>query len=112
MGRELSIQLTKSGCIIICVDINQEGNEETVKKISSVGGSGKAYYCDVSKPEQVSALAERVLDDFGKVDIVINNAGIVYRNGILTGDDNEIRKVLDVNYLSSQWVSITIFWND
>lgn len=105
LGRELSLQLSKLGCVIICVDINKNDNEDTLKQIIYDGGSGRTYCCDVSKSENVKNLAERVLDDVGRVDILISNAGIIYRNGILMGEDDEIKKVVEVNYLASLWVN-------
>lgn len=106
LGRELAIQLSKLGCVVICVDINESDNEETLKKILSQGGVGKAYRCDVAKVEETKVLAERVLDDFGGVDILINNAGIIFRNGMLAGEDKDIVKVVQVNFMSHFWVRI------
>ena len=61
--------------------------------------------CDVSDRDAVTAAAGRILERHPRLDLVVNNAGCSARGGFLTSSDEEIERVLDVNYLGSVWVA-------
>lgn len=75
MGRELAIQFAEKGAKVAINDWNQETLMETLEKVKSVGGEGIARHFDVSNKKAVYDFAEEVVNHFGQVDIVINNAG-------------------------------------
>jgi len=86
--------LAQAGAQVVVVDINLPGAQETIDSI----GSGLALRCDLSDPQDVEAMRDRVLTEMGKVDILINNAGIIsYRRGIGAVSLEEWNKVIDVN---------------
>lgn len=90
------------------MDIAEKDNEETVKDVKNIvkhKNMVKGYTCDISDSVQVKKLAEKVINDFGRVDILISNAGIVYSHKILDGREEMIEKVFRVNLLSNFWVS-------
>lgn len=108
-GKEMSFQLAKLGCKVACVDFSDEANKETVLSIMYATGKkdvAKAYHCDVSKPEETKKLAEDVLKDFGRVDILVSNAGILYGHYVADGTDEMLKRVLDINLAGNFWVSI------
>lgn len=107
IGKNLAIQFSKHGSIVICVDVNKNDNEKTVEEIISRTGNSKgakSIICDVSDTEAIKKLRDDVLKEYGHVDILVNNAGLVYGNTILSGDDKMIRRVIDVNLLSVYWM--------
>ena len=65
--------------VAILVNINMKGAEETKKAIEALGGTARVYKCDVSKVPVIVDTVARILDDFGKIDILINGAGVLYR---------------------------------
>ena len=77
MGKETSILFAKEGCKVAVFEINETDGIETVNTINQNGGVAKFYKVDVSKEDIVKAAIDQVRADFGKIDILINNAGIV-----------------------------------
>jgi NAD(P)-dependent dehydrogenase (short-subunit alcohol dehydrogenase family) len=76
LGRSIALALASLGCRLGIADINTEKAEQTLKEVIQRGGSGEVYHLDVSKPEQVEAMAKHFFDAWGGVDLVFNNAGV------------------------------------
>ncbi|WOO36735.1 SDR family oxidoreductase [Anaerocolumna sp. AGMB13020] len=105
VGRELVLQLLKKGAVVYAVDINEVALKETVKL---AGGEGKrlfTYVVDISDKAAVFAFAENVIKDHGKVDGIINNAGIiqpfVYLNEL---EMDRIERVLNINFYGTLYM--------
>ena len=81
IGRELAIQLANQGCHLALSDINQEGLEETVKKISE-DVNITTDIVNVADQAQVHDWADRVVLEHGGVDVIINNAGLTAQASI------------------------------
>lgn len=105
LGRAIASMLAAQGAKIACVDLNPDDLNETVSLCQQVGGIGKAYECNVAREDDVIALFDQVVSDFGTLHGVVNNAGIT-RDGLLVkAKDGEISKmslqqwqtVMDVN---------------
>eukprot|EP01004_Peranema_trichophorum_P006144 NODE_4979_length_1086_cov_22.620976_g4426_i0.p1 GENE.NODE_4979_length_1086_cov_22.620976_g4426_i0~~NODE_4979_length_1086_cov_22.620976_g4426_i0.p1 ORF type:complete len:309 (+),score=46.78 NODE_4979_length_1086_cov_22.620976_g4426_i0:41-928(+) len=103
IGRLMSLKLAKEGCKIAVWDVVPAGAEETVKQIKEAGGQASPYICDVSNVEAVMAGAKKTLDDFGKVDILINNAGIVSGKKILDVSEKMAKLTMDINTTAHFW---------
>lgn len=76
IGRACALELAKSGATVALAARNVEKLEAVAAEIAAAGGSAKAYALDVSSEESIKACAKAVLADLGKVDILLNNAGI------------------------------------
>ena len=76
IGRELALQLSGEGCIVIAADYDKKGLDETVKMVKAAGGQAIAYKVDISDNKQVVRFAGDVKKKHGSIDIVINNAGV------------------------------------
>lgn len=77
-GRALALTLSRrGGWKILIADINRAGMEETLALVRQSGGDGDIFECDVSKPENVQKMADYAFEKFKKVDLLINNAGVV-----------------------------------
>jgi NAD(P)-dependent dehydrogenase (short-subunit alcohol dehydrogenase family) len=59
-GRAMAMVLAKKGWRILIADINRKGMEETLAMVRQAGGDGEVFECDVSKPENVKAMAEGI----------------------------------------------------
>ncbi|MBK0369319.1 SDR family oxidoreductase [Flavobacterium agrisoli] len=78
LGKKTAIELAKNGAnVIINYHSNKAEAEATVTEIVSNGGQGLAIQADVSQSAAVELLFEKAISHFGKVDILINNAGII-----------------------------------
>ena len=76
MGRETSILFAKEGCKVAVFEIDAKSAADTVDEILRNGGDAKFWQVDVSNEENVKNAIAEVKNHFGKIDILINNAGI------------------------------------
>jgi NAD(P)-dependent dehydrogenase (short-subunit alcohol dehydrogenase family) len=97
LGKAIALGLASFGANIVVTDINQTGLTSVVEEARSHGGSAEALICDHSQPEEIRAMF-RLLDQASKrVDILVNNVGVIVRQHPidLTLDDWE--RVLRIN---------------
>ncbi|XP_022176947.1 short-chain dehydrogenase/reductase family 16C member 6-like isoform X2 [Myzus persicae] len=105
LGRELATRFGKLGAKVACVDIDEMGNYETAQIIKDSGGVAISYKCDVSKKEQIKDLHKKVRADLGPVDILINNAGIVWGHLYIDpAKDQFITDQVNVNLMAHIWM--------
>jgi len=104
MGKELALQYSALGATVVCWDINEQLNLETVKLIKAKGKKAFGYTVDVTNREKVLEAAGKVLKDVGTVTILVNNAGIMPSHEFLQHTENEIRKIIDVNLIAHFWM--------
>jgi NAD(P)-dependent dehydrogenase (short-subunit alcohol dehydrogenase family) len=76
IGRTTALHLARAGARVVCADVNDADNEETVKQVEAAGAEAVAVHCDVSDPESVAALFATIEKRFGRLDWAYNNAGI------------------------------------
>ncbi|HEV2970930.1 MAG TPA: SDR family NAD(P)-dependent oxidoreductase, partial [Pirellulales bacterium] len=76
IGRATAIALARCGARVACVARNTEKLAETVQAIRSAGGSAEAFECDVTNGAAVQALVDKIADEWGRLDVLVNNAGI------------------------------------
>ena len=77
IGRAISILFAKEGAKIVIGDITmdvQEGGDPTVDVITKAGGVARYRHCDVSKWADIDGLVSSAVDEFGKLDVIVNNA--------------------------------------
>ncbi|CAG0898883.1 unnamed protein product, partial [Cyprideis torosa] len=104
IGRSLAMKFgLREGCEVICWDVDEEANRETVQGIREGGGRAWGYTVDVTKKQEVKRCAKEVLEEHGPVDILINNAGINSKDSVLDLSEEFIEKVFGVNILSHFW---------
>jgi NAD(P)-dependent dehydrogenase (short-subunit alcohol dehydrogenase family) len=78
LGKADCLVLAQEGCRVAVVDLNGEGAEETAQEIAAKGGRAKAYTCDIADRSHVTATVAQAGKDLGPVDILVNNAAIVF----------------------------------
>jgi NAD(P)-dependent dehydrogenase (short-subunit alcohol dehydrogenase family) len=96
-GQKLAGTLAANGGIIAANDITPINVDEVVNSIRSKGGQAKSYFADISKKMPVQAMINEVIQDWGKIDILINHANVNPKASILTLDEWEWRRTVDVN---------------
>ena len=77
IGRVAALAFAREGASVVIGDINEEAGAETAQQILEAGGYATAVKCDVRVPEEVQALIARAVADFGGIDVLYNNAGVV-----------------------------------
>jgi NAD(P)-dependent dehydrogenase (short-subunit alcohol dehydrogenase family) len=80
LGQAISIGYAQVGVTVVIADINMAGMEATLATIREQGGKAEIAELDVTKRDQVFALAEKVKRDHGHVDILVNSAGSAHRS--------------------------------
>ena len=97
LGREFCDVLAEFGADVVCCDLYHDGAVETCEIINKYGHRTLAIEADVTKYEMVQAMFQRVENDFGRLDVLVNNAGVTTRSAIDGIDIAEWHRVLDVN---------------
>ena len=78
IGKAIAARLVKDGMRVAIVDINQEAAVVAAEELAGqYGADTMAVQCDVSQEEQVNIAVQKVLERFGTVDVLVNNAGIL-----------------------------------
>lgn len=80
-GREIALGLAQAGARVIATDMNEQAVAATVQAIREQGGTAWAFTLDVTQAEACQALARRIATEIGQVDLLVNNAGIIIREG-------------------------------
>ena len=111
IGSETAATLARSGIKIAVCDISETAVSNTVKRIEEVGGIAKGYVLDVSDSASVNDTADKIVTDFGTLDIMVHIAGGSARIAggnyvpLTEQEDRVIEKVLSVNLLGAIWAS-------
>lgn len=118
LGRSMAEYLAARGARLALVDLGQDRLDEAVAACKTAGGDSRGYVCNVANEEQVVDMVSQVANDFGTINGLINNAGILRDGLLLKKKDGEIQKmslaqwqsVIDVNltgvFLSTREVAV------
>lgn len=97
IGRATALRFAEEGAKVIVWDINLDEAEKTVEEIKSAGGTGKAYKVDVTDRKQIENTVNSILEEFHKIDILINNAGITMDATLMKMTEEQWDRVIDIN---------------
>ncbi len=78
LGREFALKFAREGAKLLLPDIDLHKAENTARDINSAGGEATAIETDISKESATTKMAEKVIQLYGKVDILLNNAAMYY----------------------------------
>jgi 3-oxoacyl-[acyl-carrier protein] reductase len=96
IGRAIALGYAREGAHVALLDMNDRAATEAAAEIRSGGGKATSFALDVTKREDCVAVAKRVADEIGQVSILINNAGITRRNGMLGATEAVIKDWEDI----------------
>jgi len=108
IGQASAVRLAQAGANVAILDIDEAGGKRTADEILEIGPKAQFYRCDVTSDSDCRRTVEAVCQDFGRIDILFNNAGLIRRKSLVETTEEEWDAVLDVNlkgiYLLSRWV--------
>jgi len=97
IGRAVALDLARFGASVVVADMAREGAERVAGEIESAGGKAIALKTDVTRKEEVEQMAQQTVQRFGRIDILINNAGIMGTYGIMGMKEADLNRTLEVN---------------
>jgi 3-oxoacyl-[acyl-carrier protein] reductase len=97
MGQQVALDMAAEGAQVVICDIQQDALNETKGEIERAGGRCLSLKCDVASRAQVEKMIRETKDTFGRVDILINNAGLLLTGTIEETTDEIIDRTLDIN---------------
>ena len=97
IARAAALQLAREGVDVAAVDLNGEAAEATARAVQELGRRGMWIALDVSDKPQVQAMAQRVRDEWGRIDILLACAGIYPRTAIVDLTEEEWDRVIAVH---------------
>jgi short-subunit dehydrogenase len=99
IGRELTLELARRGChVAICTDRNVEGLQETADEAQAIGVNVTSQKVDVADRAAVYDWAEQVAKDHGKVNLIINNAGVGLNSTIEGMSIEDFEWLMSINF--------------
>ena len=106
IGQAIAIRFAREGASVVIDYVgNSSAADQTMNEIKSFGGKSIALAADVSKTDQVQNLIDSTVKAFGRLDIVVNNAGIETKHAFVDFPFDEMQKILAVNLIGPFLVS-------
>jgi NADP-dependent 3-hydroxy acid dehydrogenase YdfG len=100
IGRAIAEKLGTAGAHVYLAGRTIAAMDDSKKRIESAGGRATPVVADVRDTKQVQALVERAADESGRLDIMVNNAGVSHPSAIIDADPSEWREMFETNVLA------------
>jgi NAD(P)-dependent dehydrogenase (short-subunit alcohol dehydrogenase family) len=97
IGKGVALRLAREGANIAAADINQAGVDAVAKEAAGFGVKTFALKLDISKTQEITAAVEKVVKEFGRIDIFVNTAGVVQSNNFTDVTEEIWDKVININ---------------
>lgn len=111
IGKGIARQFAEAGANTVIVDYNAETGEETAKEITKEFVKSIFVQADVSDPEALVRVRDKVFEEFGRIDILVLNAGVAFANKVNDISFEEWNKTLSIN-LTGLFNTVKAFYND
>lgn len=97
IGKAASLRFATEGANVVIWDLNEEKGQELAKDIKNTGGNARFMKVNTAKWEEVEAAAKLVFDNYQRIDVLINNAGITRDSSLKKMSPEQWQQVIDVN---------------
>jgi len=97
IGRAIALDLAKFGASVVVADMAIEGAESVASEIGSAGGKAIAIKVDVTNSKEVERMVQHTIQKFGRIDMLVNNAGILESYTIMNMKEEDLERTLGVN---------------
>lgn len=103
IGAATSLMYAKQGASVVVTDVNEEGGLQTVQQIEEAGGNALFIKQDVSKEDEWKSTVAKVVEHFGGIDALVNNAGIYFIRSLEDTTLEAFNKLISIN-LTGTWL--------
>jgi NADP-dependent 3-hydroxy acid dehydrogenase YdfG len=100
IGQGTAVALAAAGARVIVSARRAERLQELIAEIQAAGGDATPIPGDVTDEQFATSVVEQTVSDFGRLDILVNAAGVIQAGGVENADTSEWRRVIDINLLS------------
>jgi 3-oxoacyl-[acyl-carrier protein] reductase len=97
IGHATAVKFAAEGARVAVCDINPELAQQTLAEIRAAGGEAQGYRVDVTDKQEIAGMVRSVMDRWERVDVLVNNAGIVLDAQLKNMTDEQFDKVIDIN---------------
>src|SRR5579864_6976037 len=97
IGRATALKFAAEGAKVAVCDINVTAADDTASAVREAGGEAAAWYVDVTDKESIAKMVSGVMAKWGRIDTLVNNAGIVQDARLVKMTDEQFDRVIDVN---------------
>ena len=104
LGQAAAVGLADYGADVAAIDLKAESCDETRRQVEAAGRTCRAYGCDVADEHVVRRTVDQIAADFGRIDILVNIAGITARIPTAEISPEQVRRLTDVNYYGTFWM--------
>jgi NAD(P)-dependent dehydrogenase (short-subunit alcohol dehydrogenase family) len=105
LGVSFAVALAEAGADLVLAARRVDRLEDTKKKVEALGRKALAVKADVARPEDCQNVVDRAMEAFGRVDVLVNNAGLGTAVPATRETPDEFRQVLDVNLSGAYWMA-------
>jgi 2-hydroxycyclohexanecarboxyl-CoA dehydrogenase len=100
IGRSIAHSFAREGSNLVIADISEPDGRKVAKEVSEIGVHSLFIRMDVSKPDEVVSMSKKTLDEFGKIDVLVNNVGWDHLGLFINKPRDEWVKEVDLNFWS------------
>ncbi len=101
IGRETALEFARQGARVVLAARREDRLEALAKQIRGMGAEALAVPTDVARGDDIDRLVQAALDRFGRIDVLVNNAGFGFSGTIEETTEADMRELMDVNYMSA-----------
>lgn len=104
IGRATCQVFAEEGAKVALVDRNEAAGRAAAEELAAAGGAVRFFPCDISREDSVRGMVDAVVADFGRIDVLVNNAAVFVLSGVEASVE-QWRQTLDVNVMGTALVS-------
>ncbi len=97
IGRATALALAKSGAHVAVIDLDETAVKPTADAVTALGRKGLALGADVGDLKSIDGMVRRVVDSFGRIDVLVNNAGVTRRAYVMDLTEEDWDRIMRVN---------------
>jgi 3-oxoacyl-[acyl-carrier protein] reductase len=97
IGHATALKFAREGAKVVVCDLDQQQVDAAVADVRNAGGEAHGFVVDVTDPASIRAMVDAVMQRYGRIDVLVNNAGIVQDAQLLKMREDQFDRVIDVN---------------